>query len=379
MLHALASIRPGYLLLGAAIAVGAYAVRGAEPTHARLVPPAPAPKPVAAPFVRITPPPSLDTISADDAEPVEEVEDEIIVHGLEPLDGPEAFAMVFEVDGTYYLRLSEDEHAASHGRAQLVIDGEGLAAVAGVATSAMPEELRAWAGRRVLVDGMCAARVVGFAEVSRVAGDPPGTEEYYYEEEDKRPKDLPVWNLENVRDANVMLAAKLDGVGDCGGTWARASEYAPAVIAHQTEEPELENAALADLMASAESEDEQKAWSEMGGEGNWRDDASVDVTTWEHPDTGERWIFASATTGGGGCGEPGASAMAVYRVAGDGKVRKVTNLEYAGYNIRSVVDIDGDGQPELLVGAGESTDLVDLAGESHESISRPYYTWGCGC
>jgi hypothetical protein len=102
MLHALASIRPGYLLLGAAIAVGAYAVRGAEPKHVRVATPAPAPKPVAAPFVRVAPPPSLDTVSADDAEPVEDedIDQEIEVHGLEPLDGPEEFAMLFEVDGT---------------------------------------------------------------------------------------------------------------------------------------------------------------------------------------------------------------------------------------------------------------------------------------
>jgi hypothetical protein len=243
----------------------------------------------------------------------------------------------------------------------------------------MPENFRGWAGRRVLVDGVCAARVVGFAEVSRVSGDPPGTDDYYYEEEGKRPKELPTWNLENVRDANVTLAARLDGVGDCDGMWARAAEYAPAVIAHAVEEPELANKALADLMASPESDEQQKAWSEMGGEGNWRDDAKVDVSTWVHPDTGETWIFASASTGGGGCGEASADAMAVYRVGDDGKVRKVTNLSRAGYRFRSIIDIDGDGQPELVLGEGDSTDLVDLEDETHESISRPYYTWGCGC
>src|SRR5438477_317145 len=83
----------------------------------------------------------------------------------------------------------------------------------------------------VLADGTCSARVVGFAEVSRVSGEPPGTEEYYYhdgegdadgDDERKNRDEPPKWTIDDVRQHGVTLAARLDG---CGGTWARASEF----------------------------------------------------------------------------------------------------------------------------------------------------------
>jgi hypothetical protein len=54
-------------------------------------------------------------------------------------------------------------------------------------------------------------------------------------------------------------------------------------------------------------------------------------------------------------------------------------MSQAFSHIRSVVDIDGDGEPEVLFGEDDSTDLVDLKGESHDSIQTPFYSWGCGC
>jgi hypothetical protein len=382
MLHALSNVRPGVLLLGAAIAVGAYAVRDAETARPRAVP-APSPRTVAAaPVVRAAPPPSLDTVGEDEGE---EVDDDAIedvteeLNGLAPLDGPADFAMMFWVDGTPYLRLSDSETATSHGRVQLIHQPDYIAAVAAVTKSALPAELRSWAGRTVFVDGKCQAKVVGFAEVSRVSGDPPGTDEWYYQAEEEQRGEKPEWNLENVRAANITLAAKLDGVGDCDGMWARATELAPAVIAHAVDASELETKALGDLFMSYEVESQQQSWTEMGAEGKWTDSADIRVTTWMHPESGERWIFAQASAGGDGCGSPSADAMAVYRAGDDGKLRKVTTMRYAYSTIRSVVDIDADGQPELLLGEGESTDLVDLKNENHGSISMPYYTWGCGC
>ena len=96
------------------------------------------------------------------------------------------------------------------------------------------------------------------------------------------------------------------------------------------------------------------------------------------PRTGERWIFAQAATEMGGCGEPFASKMRAYRVGGDGKVRR-SDLSFASEHIESVVDLDGDGEPELLVSDSEGTSLVDLANETHEHIAVQYVTWGCGC
>jgi hypothetical protein len=185
----------------------------------------------------------------------------------------------------------------------------------------------------------------------------------------------PEWTIDNVSEANVMLAAKLDG---CTGTWARGAEFSPAAIAEATSDADLESAALADLLAQNDDDATQDSWKESGGEGDWREAVDPTVSVYTHPLTGEHWIFASAYLAGG-CGEPGVSVMAAYRASADGTVHRVADLDYAGQTIDTVLDVDGDGQPELLLGGGDSVDLVDLKNTGHDSISVHYYSWGCGC
>jgi hypothetical protein len=71
--------------------------------------------------------------------------------------------------------------------------------------------------------------------------------------------------------------------------------------------------------------------------------------------------------------------MAAYRVRADGTVRRAADLDYAHSTIDQIVDLDGDGQPELVLGGGESSELVDLANAHHESIYVPNHSHGCGC
>jgi hypothetical protein len=47
--------------------------------------------------------------------------------------------------------------------------------------------------------------------------------------------------------------------------------------------------------------------------------------------------------------------------------------------ISEVVEVDGHGQPELMLGEGNSAELVDLANGRHESISVDFRYTGCGC
>lgn len=376
MLQVLSAVRPGVLLLGATVAIGVYAVQTWTNDHAA-TPGVSRPVTIAS-MPRFVTPPSLTEPAFDDEtedgsdDEGEELEE---IRGMTPIEDPAELAMVFSVDGTSYVRISYDERATSHGRRRMIDDGTTKSVVASVSTSALPVGLRTWAGRTVLVDGTCRARVVGFAEVSRVAGDPPGTEDYYYSPEDERPEELPEWTIENISEANVVLAAQLDG---CTGTWARGTEFSPAAIAELDAAPELESAALADLLAESDSDPTQDSWRESGGEGDWREAVDPTATVYTHPLTGERWIFASAYMGGG-CGEPGVEVMAAYRASADGKVHRVADLEYAGQTIDSVIDVDGDGQPELLLGGGDSVDLVDLKNTGHDSISVSYHSYGCGC
>jgi hypothetical protein len=191
--------------------------------------------------------------------------------------------------------------------------------------------------------------------------------------------DPPEWTIDDVRQHGVMLAAKLD---NCDGTWARASEYPAAAVAHETEEPALEQAAIDDVLATyGDDDDVDHWWKESGGEGDWRTSDSVarEAHTYVHPLTNEKWVVASVYREGG-CGEFGVSRMAVFHVSDGGKLRRVADLGHAGQTIQDVVDLDGDGQPEILFGDGsEDTSLVDLKDQTADSISVDYVSYGCGC
>ncbi|MDQ3334426.1 MAG: hypothetical protein M4D80_04630 [Myxococcota bacterium] len=286
--------------------------------------------------------------------------------------GPEEFAMVFDVDGVTYLRLSQEETATAHGSPRMTETDGMTAVVAPVGVNALPAHFQKWAGRSVLVDGDCRARVVGFAEVSRVTGE--AGDEWAYDEDGNPPEPTP-WTVELVRESNVTLAAKLDG---CFGTWARAETESAAAIAATLDEPALESAALADLMAKTDHDETQINWKEMGGEGDWRDHVDVTSVAWQHPQTEEKWVFVQARRSGS-CGDASVSLMAAYRVRADGTVHRAADLDFAHGDISQVVDVDGDGQPELVMGGGASSELVDLANGHHDSIYVPSHSHGCGC
>jgi hypothetical protein len=295
------------------------------------------------------------------------------VRGHAPIEDPAELAFVFSVGGETYLRLSEVERASARGAARMVDDGEDLlAVVAGVEPHALPAHLRSWVGRDVVVDGECQARVVGFAEVSRVSGPPPRL--WDDEEEDER--EAPDWTAASiVEHGGVTLAARLDR---CEGMWARATDYSPAAIAARIEAPALEAAARAELLARAEHDAVQDQWRDSGGEGDWRDAASITTGAYLHPHTEETWIFVRAVNDGP-CGEPNVARMAAYRVVA-GKPRPFAELDFAYSTILQVVDLDGDGQPELILGESDHVRVVDLANEYHTAIDVPSFAdHGCGC
>ncbi|MBA3392519.1 MAG: hypothetical protein H0T89_07745 [Deltaproteobacteria bacterium] len=368
---AAASVSVRHIALGTAcIAVGVYSLDHEEPTSkpARITSQhAEAPTviahrmPTRAPILDITPV-EAPAMSFDDD----------VIRGYEMSDDPAEFEYVFEVDGVSYLRLDSEARASSHGTPRLFTDEDGSAVVAAVDTAAMPIALRPWAGREVMVGGECRARVVGFAEVSRVTGDPPDHEYDYESENPVRPE----WTLDAVRESNITLAARLDA--ECGAGWARATSYPAAASAKLVEAPDLVAAARRELLAPAADDKHQLSWVEQGGEGNWRDAIELETSVYEHALTDERWVFVQAQRGGG-CGEPSVGMMVVYRASGDGNVRRVAELEDGISEIQEVIDLDGDGQPELIVGDGNSSSLMDLAGEYHTSIAVASYDHTCGC
>lgn len=365
-----------YALLGTCALVGGYAVvRDNAPSAAPASNAVVAEAGAAPRFVPPPRPPVLPSIDVSDEEPATDDDgvSEEPIRGLDPISGPDELAMVFSVDGEWYLRLSEEERAEARGRARMVVDGYTHSVVAPVSASALPATFADWKSREVFVNGTCRSRVVGFAEISRAAGDPEGG---YDKEGDEY---IPgVWTIETLTAANVTLAAKLDG--NCEGTWARATDHSAPAVARSLEDPELEQDALADLLRNAEPQLTVE-WSEMGGEGDWRDEVEVVTKTYEHSLTGERWVFVQAHAGYGGCGDPSVSLMAAYRTGDDGTLVRAATLDYAHSTLRDVVDIDGDGQPEMMFGDDDaSTTVVDLANRTADSIYvNSYAHEGCGC
>ncbi|MCW5807869.1 MAG: hypothetical protein KIT31_36285 [Deltaproteobacteria bacterium] len=355
---------------GCAVLCAVYVLPGGATPREAVAPPRPieAPRTVTAPPVPALPEvvaaPAIDL--GFDLEAAIELDDDTI-HGMAQLEDPALFSFVFHVDGEHYVRLSTSARATRHGTPRL-IDGEYVVAVvAPVDAAALPEELRGWAGRKVLVDGACTASVVGFAEVSRVNGDPPGAWDEGREEPAR-------WTAEAAREDNIVLAARIEGCAT--GTWARAATAPAAPIARSVEEPAVANAARADLLARRADDPYQTAWADANGEGDWRDAVEVTSEVFEHGATGERWVIARAKKDGG-CGDPYLDRAVVYRTNDDGSVRRVAELDHLSDKIHSLVDLDDDGQPELVLGEGDRARVIDLLAHEHDSIDIPFH--GCGC
>lgn len=368
-------MRSTYLALAACAGVGGYLLVDGDAPAAAPAKPSRGVRAAKLPPIVVAParPADLDedlpALAGEDM--VDGLDVEEPMRGHDEITDPAEFAMVFSLDGVTYLRLSTEARATRHGTPQLLLDGEVHAVVAPVSTSSLPAEFRSWAGKTVLVNGTCRAQVVGFAEVSRITGEPSDPFRY---DDDGNPIEPDEWTIEAVTDNNVMLAAKLDDA--CIGTWARAEAFSPAAIASMEEVPVLEFEAKAQLFESVD-EELTASWKEQGGEGSWRDAADVVSTTWKHPLTNERWVFVQARRHGS-CGDPGFSKMAAYRVRADASLHHAATLDYGGASISEILDLDGDGQPELLLGEGD-TALVDLTNQAQQSIYIPYHSYGCGC
>jgi len=187
MVH-VAAVVAGIALTGAALVFAASALAAPEPAARR----------VSQPALTVPPAPAVTPLAAA------------------PPAGPERLALVFRAGGASYLSLADlpdgDDHAdpletPAHGALHRSSDRDGVtAAVAAVAEQDVPADHLRWLGRRVEVDDVCTATVVGFAVVARRQRTPGSTP----------PTDAVL------RSGHAVLAARLDR---CTGSYAR--ELAP--------------------------------------------------------------------------------------------------------------------------------------------------------
>jgi hypothetical protein len=186
MVH-VAAVVAGIALTGAGLVLAASALIAADEPGAHRVPA----------------PPALSLPTAPAVAPV----------AAAPAAGPEPLTLVFRAGGASYLSLADladgDDHAdpleaPPHGALDRTRDRDGVtAAIATIAEQDVPADQRRWLGRRVEVDDVCTATVVGFAVVARQQRTPGGT----------APRTDAV-----LRSGHAVLAARLD---HCTGSYAR--------------------------------------------------------------------------------------------------------------------------------------------------------------
>ena len=284
---------------------------------------------------------------------------------------------VFEAGGATYMKLADletpeddlgDLPIPPHGKLRAAKDGPVDSAIARVADRNVPAALRAWKGKAVKVENHCVARVVGFALVSRLIGEPSYAE-------------LEAWTTEGVMKAgHAVLAAKLDR---CTGTFARDAALPDVIVPIEIHDDALAQAARAALLASEPAHKTQAEWDDQRGEAAgparpWASEATFTTAVLRHPTTGAVFVSIHGYVSHG-CGDPMANLWGLFRVD-DGRLvpvqlRELGELE----SIDALLDLDGDGELEVLgkPWLGNETLLTRAGGEPLDSLRAPFI--GCPC
>jgi hypothetical protein len=284
--------------------------------------------------------------------------------------------LVFRAGGASYMRLADLERDDAgalqwprHGAPRLVTEGWIDSAIAAVAEPDLPAEHRAWAGRQVVVDGTCRATVTGFAVVSRLTGDTA----YAGIEKEQ-------WDVASVMEAgSQVLAARLDG---CSGTFARDAALAPVVTLEPIRDERLERAARSALIASPAAVKVGRSWAELMSsdlEGAWWEHAALRTQVLRHPRTGATLVTVHVS-GDRECGGVHINLWGVYRVAEGGALTPVHETQLQPlYSIDRILDIEGDGELELIGRSwlGNHVVLAGADGRELDHLALEFY--GCPC
>ncbi len=281
-------------------------------------------------------------------------------------------SLVFSAGGATYMKLAdigdEAEVMPEHGTPKLYTDDYVQASIATVKASELSDEYSAWQGRADKVDATCDAKVTGFAVVARLTGDTG-----YSGIEDGS------WTASNVlENGSVELAAKLDG---CTGTFARDASLPAIVVLEQIENAKLAKEARALLVASTPAQDAQDEYAESEQKGNWWDNEYATFATKivRHPTTGVTWVSVHGSVEHG-CGDPEINVWGLFRVEADGSLAAV-QLRNLGdlWSIDKLVDLDNDGELEVIGKPWLGLDTVVARGSGEELDRLSLAFFGCPC
>lgn len=248
-------------------------------------------------------------------------------------------------------------------------DGVDGVAIAAVEPARLPEPARAWRDRVVVVGGACREQLAAFAYIGRATGDLA----YNNDDHGHHPPWTPAWIAERGR---VVLAARLSR---CSGAFAQPAAAATAVAFERVTGNAASAAAAkarAALLASSFAAKAADDWREAEVTTPWTQDVRVDVIVARDPRNHATWVSARVHTRFRS-GQPFASFWGLFRLQADGSLEQVALLEPRLEQINSLVDLDGDGTPELI---GSALVKGEIALDAHgDVISELAVPWVVGC
>ncbi|MBA3460430.1 MAG: hypothetical protein H0T46_10745 [Deltaproteobacteria bacterium] len=278
--------------------------------------------------------------------------------------------LVFKAGGASWIKLASLETLPRHGKPVLAEDDYQSSAIARVADDKVPDAHARWIGKHVTVDGGCRATITGFAVIARLTGEPG-----YAGIESVNDK----WTAPAVFEHGAkMLAAKLDNCA--GGSYARESAYSNVIVPLAIEDEPLAAAAVTSLKASPEASGAQTEWTEYSQPGIWHQNeyATTQTMVLRHPMTGATWVSVHMQYSGG-CGLPNINVWGLYRTDADGKLVRVKSSLGDIVQIEKIVDVDGDGELEVIGRPWLGTDraIQGADGTTLDTLELPYFMCPC--
>jgi len=283
---------------------------------------------------------------------------------------------VFELDNTQWMILDVDPATIEHHRAPKLIAQKdyAYATIAGLRERDQPAALRAWRNTQVIVDGSCTDTVRDFALISQISGEPVYAE-------DATDNSLGHWTVATIAEHGLtVVAARLD---HCAGTYARAAT-APAAVpfpAVDDDELLLGQRAKTMLMKSHVATEARAAlraqFVEQSPDTAFDNVTEVLTIVARDPRTNTMWVSVHAHADFS-CGGPQVNFWGLYRTSGDELVM-VREQPADLQQIDALVDLDGDGIPEIL-GSGwisPTEAFYDQTLAPIASYEVPFF--GCPC
>jgi hypothetical protein len=308
--------------------------------------------------------PTIDVVAVDEPAPVSSAAPE------RDAIADASVQLVFTLRGESYVALQELDPLAlpQHGKLRMLA-ATGDDYIDAVIAPVAAKHAAPWAGRTFVVSADnaagCSSVLSEFAIVARLSGDPgyAGI-------------DSGGWTAQHiVEDGHPVLAAKLA----CRGTLARDAAARPAVVFTDVLDPADAMVARRLVLESQTAADLTAEWKAANMSGNWYDSNELVEKIVRDPRSGATWISVHAQ-GGFSCGDPEVNIWGLFRVESNGNLttvalRRVDNLA----TIDELVDLDGDGVPELAGTSwlGPNSIVTDIQGNELARLDVPFF--GCPC